>query len=138
MEDRVPRPDIHAERRSDGGSKNEAQHHPAEQDQGVSRWRSWLDSGARHRRIMFHLGPGQMAARDPAFQWRSEWITPAVHPACDAGHQPGTAKRGIVRSEAGTDLTRRTLFLTVVCLPRTSWVLARRGLGPRTRRKRSF
>jgi hypothetical protein len=41
MEDRVPSPDVHTERGSDGGSKNNAQDDRAEQDQGLSPWRSW-------------------------------------------------------------------------------------------------
>ena len=58
--------DIDIERRSDGGSKDEAQDHTSEQKPGPVAWRSRLDCGFRHR-PMSHSRREQMAAGVPAY-----------------------------------------------------------------------
>lgn len=49
MEDRVPRSDIDVERCPDGGSKNQTEDDPSEQDERLPTWRSRLDLATWHR-----------------------------------------------------------------------------------------
>lgn len=60
MEDCVARSDIDVERRPDGGSKNQAEDDPSEQDERLPSWRNRLDRADWHRQIISSPAAGAL------------------------------------------------------------------------------